>query len=85
MPNNYFKLHHYIPIMGMRLDVRTLLFFFDDRDPDSVEQAFSAALACTSTISTLTFGRRVQLSVYRHIGEHPEVAVVGAFDADSPS
>jgi len=77
MTNNYFKIYHYIPIMGLRLDEKTLLFFFDDTDMGSMQHAVRAARECLSTIGSLTYGRRTQLSVYRTICEHPEIAEIG--------
>ncbi len=79
MTNNYFKLLHYIPIMELRLDEKTLFFFFDEMDAGSVEQALRAARESTSTIGSLTYGRHVQLSVYRKLFEHPEVVEIGRF------
>ncbi len=77
MTNNYFKVHHYIPIMDLRLDVRTLLFFFDDTNRGSAEQALTAAQACRFTIGSLTYGREMQLSVFRRLDEHPEIPEIG--------
>ena len=77
MTNNYFKVHHYIPIMELRLDVRMLFFFFDGRDPGEAHRAYCTALACMSTIQTMTSGRDVHLSVYRRLATHPAVPEIG--------
>lgn len=78
MTNNYFKVYHYVEIMNLRVDVRTLLFFFDDEDPRSKARALCSALACMSTIGALTSGRQVQLSVYRKLEVHPAIDEIGA-------
>ena len=77
MTNNYFKVHHYIGLMNLRLDTRTLLFFFDDEDPRSKARALCSALACMSTIGALTSGRHVKLSIYRRLDDHPEIGTIG--------
>ena len=38
MTNNYFKVYHYLSVLGLCVDEKMLLFFFDDKDDGSVSR-----------------------------------------------
>ena len=77
MTNNYFKAFHYLSVLGLSVDERALLFFFDDSNSEGTEKALRWAHECFSSIRSLTFGRRVQLSVYRELRRYPHIQRVG--------
>ena len=47
-PDDYFKVFHYLSVLGLSVDERALLFFFDDSNSEGTEKALRWAHECFS-------------------------------------